>query len=80
VVDLDSITVERAFASSEVRSNRGTIVTPDGNRMFLTGGSLDTGLWFVFDTATHELLHSADSGGTDAHGVWFTPDGSELWL
>lgn len=80
VVDLESFTVERAFASSEVRSNCGTIVSPDGSRMFLTGGSLDTGLWFAFDTATHELLHAAESGGTDAHGVSFTPDGSELWL
>ena len=48
--------------------------------MFLNGGSVDEGVWYVFDTATHQPIHQDGSRGTDAHGVWITPDGAELWM
>lgn len=29
---------------------------------------------------TRPVCHDYASGGRDAHGVWYTPDGSELWM
>ena len=80
ILDTESFSFERVFPPSEVRTNCGTIVSPDGRHMFLSGGSVDEGVWYVFDTGTHELIHEDGSRGTDAHGVWFTADGSELWM
>lgn len=57
-----------------------------------TGG---VGEWYVVDTDEHvpitpegdlaedDFTHedvARDSGGYDAHGFWFTPDGEELWV
>jgi DNA-binding beta-propeller fold protein YncE len=80
ILDTESFSFAYVFPPSEVRTNCGTIVSPDGRHMFLNGGSVDEGIWYVFDTETHALVHEDVSHGTDAHGVWFTPDGSELWM
>jgi YVTN family beta-propeller protein len=80
VLDVEAFELARVFPPSEVRSNCGTGASPNGERMFLTGGSLEESLWYAFDTSTHELVTSAATGGTDAHGIAFTPDGGELWL
>ena len=80
ILDTESFRLSHVFPPSEVRTNCGAVAAPDGRHMFLNGGSVDQGLWYVFDTATHEKIHEDDSRGTDAHGVWLTPDGSELWM
>lgn len=80
VVDVDAFELVKVFDPEEIRANCGTMLTPDGTKMFVNGGSVEEGHWYAFDPATHELLHEASSRGFDAHGVWFTPDGSELWM
>ena len=82
IVDTDSFEVVRAYPVDEAGVNCGTILSPDGGKMYVNGGSLDTGVWFVFDTTTHEVTHAEprNSFGYDAHGVALTPDGSELWM
>lgn len=82
VVDTDSFEVVKAYPADEVTVNCGAILSPDGSRMYVNGGSLDTGVWYVFDTGTHEVTHAEprNSFGLDAHGVALTPDGSELWM
>jgi DNA-binding beta-propeller fold protein YncE len=80
ILDTESFSFVHVFPPSEVRTNCGTIVSPDGRHMFLNGGSVEEGIWYVFDTETHALVHEDTSRGTDAHGVWFTPDGRELWM
>lgn len=80
ILDTEAFSFARVFPPSEVRTNCGTIISPDGEHMFLNGGSLEEGHWYVFDTSLHDYVYHSDSRGTDAHGVWFTPDGSELWM
>ena len=82
ILDTESFEIIRAYPPDEVRVNCGTILSPDGSKMYVNGGSLDVGHWYVFDTATHELTHSdpRNSFGYDAHGVALTPDGGELWM
>jgi DNA-binding beta-propeller fold protein YncE len=48
--------------------------------MLVNGGSADAGLWYAFDTTTHKQVRQGDSRGKDAHGVWATPDGREVWM
>ena len=86
VLDTESLVLEKVFPVGEIRVNCGTVLGPDGVSMYLNGGSLSEGHWYVFDTRTHEPI--ADAGGAlrrtsrgeDAHGLWKTPDGSELWM
>ena len=82
ILDTERFAVTRAFPPDEVAVNCGTILSPDGSKMYVNGGSLEVGHWYVFDTTTHELTHSdpRNSFGYDAHGVALTPDGSELWM
>ncbi len=82
VLDTEHFEIVRAYPPDEVFVNCGTILSPDGTRMYVNGGSLDAGHWYVFDTSTHELTHAdpRNSFGLDAHGVALTPDGAELWM
>lgn len=80
VLDTDLFTLAHVFDPEEVRANCGTMLSPDGHAMFVNGGSVEEGHWYAFDPETFELLHEDSSRGHDAHGVWFTPDGSELWM
>jgi len=80
VLDLESFSLVAVHPPAEVPANCGTMLTPDGRRMIVNAGHHDTGRWFAFDTETHELVHEADSRGIDAHGVWGTPDGHEIWM
>jgi DNA-binding beta-propeller fold protein YncE len=77
--------VERAFPVDEVKANCGVALSADGSKMYANFGlasqdAVNQGEWYVFDTATHELVQTDRSGGGDAHGVRVTPDGSELWM
>jgi DNA-binding beta-propeller fold protein YncE len=80
VLDMESFTLARAFPPDELKVNCGTLLTPDGKHMLVNGGSGDAGLWYALDTGTHEVVRQGSSGGRDAHGVWATPNGREIWM
>jgi DNA-binding beta-propeller fold protein YncE len=80
VLDTASFELVAAYPPHELKVNCGTMLTPDGKHMLVNGGSADAGLWYALDTATHRVAKQGDSGGKDAHGVWATPDGREIWM
>jgi YVTN family beta-propeller protein len=80
VLDIETFRLIEVFAPGEVQANCGTILSPDGQRMYLVGGDGETGVWHAVDTATRRPIHHGESHGHDAHGSAFTPDGREYWL
>jgi uncharacterized protein YfaP (DUF2135 family) len=80
VLDIESFTIVKAWGPREMQANCGTMPTRDGRYMFVNGGGTDTGVWYVIDMATMEVVHQGESRGNDAHGVWPTPDGREMWM
>ena len=84
--DVRAFRLTKVQPVSEIRVNCGTIRSPDGSKIYLNGGSLAEGHWYVFDAKTQRPIPDErgeirrDSRGKDAHGVWFTPDGRELWM
>jgi DNA-binding beta-propeller fold protein YncE len=80
VLDTAEFNLVKVFTPDEVQVNCGTLLTPDGAHMLVNGGSADKGHWYAIDTATLEVVKQGESGGHDAHGVWATPDGSEIWM
>lgn len=80
VADTQSFELVRLWGPGEMQVNCGTALTADGRYMFINGGGPEVGVWYVIDTATMEVVHSDDSRGLDAHGVWATPDGREIWM
>jgi DNA-binding beta-propeller fold protein YncE len=82
LVVLDTVTFKlvAAIPPDELKVNCGTLRSPDGRHMFVNGGSGEAGLWAVLDTGNHGIVHQAESRGLDAHGVWATPDGREVWM
>jgi hypothetical protein len=80
VLDTRSFTFAAVYAPAELQANCGTLRSPSGEHMFVNAGSRELGLWHALETGSHRPVHHGDSGGHDAHGVWVTPDGSELWM
>ena len=80
VLDVDAFEVVEAWGPEQLQVNCGTMPTADGKHMFVNGGGHGVGKWYVFDTRSLEKVHEADSRGEDAHGVWLTPDGREMWM
>ena len=81
IVDLESFTVAKAFSAEEVTVNLMSVLSADGSKMYVTGGSRDAkSLVYVFDTATHEVIAKDSTRGAEAHGMALTPDGSEIWI
>lgn len=80
ILDTEKFALEAVYPPDEVKANCGTILARDGKYMFVNGGSADTGVWYALDTATHKIAGQGDSRGHDAHGVWATPDGKEVWM
>jgi DNA-binding beta-propeller fold protein YncE len=80
ILDTAEFNLVKVFTPDELNVNCGTLLSPDGRHMLVNGGSGDVGVWYAIDTETLEVVHQGDSGGHDAHGVWATPDGSELWM
>jgi len=80
VLDTTSFSLVAAYPPDEIKANCGTLLTPDGKHMLVNGGSADAGLWYAIDTATHKQVRQGESRGKDAHGVWATPDGREIWM
>lgn len=89
VIDHDDFSVERAYSGDELPTNCGTVPHPEDDKFYLTAGlprdpEADrdgVGEFYVLDTDTDQVIvDGADTGGIDAHGFWFTPDGQELWV
>jgi DNA-binding beta-propeller fold protein YncE len=80
VLDTASFRLVAAFPPDELKVNCGTVMSPDGRHMLVNGGSADVGIWYALDTSTHQVVKEGQSGGKDAHGVWPTPDGREIWM
>lgn len=80
ILDTAEFKLVKAFAPSELKVNCGTLLVPGGGQMLVNGGSADVGIWYAIDTETLEVVKEEQSGGNDAHGVWATPDGSEIWM
>lgn len=82
VVDLQTARIVRLYDPDEVKANCGVALSPDGTKMYANWGSVtqNEGEWYVFDTATHDLVSRAGSGGVDAHGVRFRPGTQDLWM
>jgi DNA-binding beta-propeller fold protein YncE len=80
VLDTARFSLVAAYPPDEIKVNCGTLLTADGKHMFVNGGSADVGVWYAFDTATHKQVRQGESRGKDAHGVWATPDGREVWM
>ncbi len=88
IVDHDEFVVDTAFPGEELPTNCGTMPHPDEEKFYLTAGLPSdpdagedgVGEYYVLDTETDEILHQESTGGVDAHGFWFAPDGEELWV
>jgi DNA-binding beta-propeller fold protein YncE len=80
ILDTESFELSHVFPPDVLSVNCGTAPTVDGRYMFVNGGGPETGVWYVIDMETQEIVHEDDSRGYDAHGVWAVPDGSEIWM
>ena len=80
VLDTEKFALVATFPPDELKVNCGTVPTRDGKHMFVNGGDGSTGMWYVLDTTTNKVVRQGDSRGLDAHGVWPTPDGREVWM
>lgn len=80
ILDTDKFAIEAVHPPAAVKANCGTVLTADGKHLIVNGGSGEAGLWYAFDTATHQVVRQGESGGLDAHGTWVTPDGKEIWM
>ena len=95
IVDHDDFTVDAAFSGDELPTNCGTMPHPSEEKFYLTAGlptptdddgepiegEEGVGDYYVLDTESDEIIvDGASTGGTDAHGFWFTTDGEELWV
>ena len=80
VADTRSFELVELWGPEELQVNCGTAPTVDRGHMFLTGGGPETGVYYVVDVETLEVVHEGDTRGHDAHGIWAVPDGSEMWL
>jgi DNA-binding beta-propeller fold protein YncE len=80
VLDTEKFALVAAFPPDELKVNCGTIPTVEGKHIVVNGGDGNTGVWYVLDTATHKVVRQGESRGRDAHGVWATPNGREIWM
>lgn len=88
ILDHDDFSVAEIFHGDDVPTNCGTMPHPTDSKFYLTAGlpsdpdedEEGVGDYYVFDTEENEPVESASTGGVDAHGFWFTPDGEELWV
>lgn len=80
ILDTASFKLVQVYGPQELKVNCGTMRTPDGKHMIVNGGDRDVGVWYALDTASHKVVKQDSSRGNDAHGVWATPDGREMWM
>ena len=96
IVDHDDFSVDTAFPGEELPTNCGTVPHPAEDKFYLTAGlptptdddgepiegEEGVGDYYILDTedGNNEVIDQGETGGIDAHGFWFTPDGEELWV
>ena len=80
VLDTEAFKLTAVYPPEELKVNCGTVLTRDGKHMFVNGGDHGVGVGYAIDTATRKVVHQGSSRGEDAHGVWPTPDGREVWM
>lgn len=80
VLDTRDFKLVNVYSPRQVDANCGTILSPNGEHMYLVGGDRGIGVWHAADTRTHQPVHKAQTRGHDAHGSALTPDGREYWL
>jgi DNA-binding beta-propeller fold protein YncE len=80
ILDTESFKLVKLFPPDELRVNCGTALTTDGKHLLVNGGGAEAGHWYAIDMATQAVVHEDTSRGQDAHGVWATPDGREVWM
>lgn len=88
IVDQEDFTLVEAYTVEEVAANCGVFPHPTEDVVYLTAGlpsdpetgEAGIGEYFVIDANTHEVLYNDTTRGVDAHGVWITSDGAELWI
>ncbi len=80
VLDTEGFKLVKLFPPDELSVNCGTALTTDGKHLIVNGGGAEAGHWYVIDIATLTIVHEDTSRGKDAHGVWATPDGREVWM
>lgn len=88
VIDHEGFELIKVYTAEEVAANCGVFPHPEEDVVYLTAGlpsdpdagAEGVGEYFVMDARTHEVLYNAETRGIDAHGLWITPDGEELWI
>jgi DNA-binding beta-propeller fold protein YncE len=80
VLDTRDFRLTQVYSPKEVPANCGTLLSPNGEEMYLVGGDRTVGTWHSASTRTHSPVHQAQTRGHDAHGSAVTPDGREYWL
>ena len=88
IVDQENFELVEAYTIEEVAANCGVFPHPTQDVVYLTAGlpsdpetgKAGIGEYFVIDAHTHEVIHNDATRGVDAHGLWITPDGEELWI
>lgn len=88
VINHEDFELVEAYTADEVAANCGVYPHPEEDVVYLTAGKPSdpdngdegVGEYFVMDTRTHQVIHNTDTRGIDAHGLWITPDGEELWI
>jgi hypothetical protein len=80
ILDTQKFALIAAYPPSEIQVNCGTVATRDRKHIIVNGGDREVGVWYVLDSTTHKVVHRGESRGFDAHGVWATPDGREIWM
>ncbi len=78
VIDVDQGKVVKRFENTG-KNGCGVIRSKDGRKMFANVGEpIDK--WMAFDTKTDEMLHVGSTEVKDAHAMWISPNGKELWI
>jgi YVTN family beta-propeller protein len=78
VIDVTRGEVIKRFPNTG-KNGCGLIRSKDGQKMFANVGEpIDQ--WMVFDTKTDEMLHVSNTEVKDAHAMWLSSNGKELWI
>lgn len=78
IIDVERGEVVKRFENTG-KNGCGLIRSKDGQKMFANvGDPIDK--WMAFDTKSDERLYTASTEVKDAHAMWLSPDGRELWI
>ena len=78
IIDVARGEVVKRFENTG-KNGCGLIRSKNGQKMFANAGDpIDE--WMAFNTKTDELLYTGSTEVKDAHAMWISPAGSELWI